>query len=111
MVVWPIPRYDLPMPRIAGEILADARRLHPSDLDWLIENLLTEGDEASEKERFAVWQKQAGKPEPGYWGWFRAGVEEALADTSPDIPREVVAEEIANLLRTAREAPRLKATA
>jgi hypothetical protein len=56
------------------------------------------------EERFAPWQKDVGEPEPGYDEWFRAGVEEALADKSPGVPHEVVVEEIANLLRTAREA-------
>jgi len=28
------------------------------------------------------------EPKPGYDEWFRAGVEEALADTSEDIPHE-----------------------
>jgi hypothetical protein len=52
-----------------------------------------------------------GEPEPGYEEWFRAGVEEALAETSPGIPHEVVVEEIANLLRSAREARKMKAIA
>jgi hypothetical protein len=47
----------------------------------------------------------------GYEEWFRAGVEEALAETSPGIPHEVVVEEIANLLRSARETQKLKASA
>lgn len=99
------------MNRTAAEILEDARQLPPGDLDWLIQNLLGEGDGVSEEERFAAWRKDAGEPEPGYEEWFRAGVEEALADTSPDTPHEVVVEEIAKLLRIAREAQRLKASA
>lgn len=107
----PIPRYNLPMPRTAAEILEEARQLPPGDLDWLIQNLLNEGDEASEEARFAAWQKEVGEPEPGYEEWFRAGVEEALADTSPDTPHEIVVEEIASRLRSAREASRVKASA
>ena len=110
MVLHPIPRYNLVMNRTAAQLLEEARQLPPGDLDWLIQHLLTEGD-ASEEKAFADWQKEVGEPEPGYEEWFRAGVEEALADTSPGIPHEVVVEEIANLLRDAREAQRLKASA
>jgi hypothetical protein len=99
------------MNRTAAELLEDARKLPPGDLDWLIQNLLDEGDGMSEEEKFAAWQKDVGEPEPGYEEWFRAGVEEALADTSGDIPHEEVVVEIANVLRTAREAQRMKASA
>ena len=99
------------MNRSAAEILEDARQLPPGDLDWLIQNLLHEGDGLREEETEVVWRKNVGEPEPGYEEWFRAGVEEALADTSPDTPHEVVVEEIANLLRTEREKQRLKASA
>jgi hypothetical protein len=61
--------------------------------------------------RFAAWQKEVGEPEPGYDEWFRAGVEEALADRSADIPHEAVVEEIGNILRAAREAQKLNASA
>ena len=99
------------MSRSAANILEDARQLPPGDLDWLVQNLLQEGDGEAYENIYAAWRKDVGEPEPGYDEWFRAGVEEALADTSPDIPHEVVVEEIANLLRTAREAQRLKASA
>jgi hypothetical protein len=99
------------MNRSAAEILEDARQLPPGDLDWLIQNLLHEGDGLREEETEAAWRKNVGEPEPGYEEWFSAGVEEALADTSPDTPHEVVVEEIANLLRTEREKQRLKASA
>jgi hypothetical protein len=75
------------MSRTAVEILEDARQLPPGELDWLVQNLLGKVDEMSEEE-FAVWQKEVGEPEPGYEEWFRAGVEEALAETSPGIPHE-----------------------
>jgi hypothetical protein len=110
VVLNPISRYNLAMSRSASEILEEARQLPSGDLDWLVQNLLGEEDRASEAE-FAAWQKEVGEPEPGYEEWFRAGVEEALADTSPDIPHEVVVEEIASLLHNAREAQRLKASA
>ena len=99
------------MSRTAAELLEEARQLPPSDLDWLIQNLVDEGDGMSEEKKFAAWQKDVGEPEPGYDEWFRAGVEEALADTSPDTPHEEVVKEIAILLREAREAQRIKASA
>ena len=99
------------MSRSAAEILEDARQLPPGELDWLVQNLLGEGDGVSEEERFAAWQKEVGEPEPGYDEWFRAGVEEAMADTSGDVPHEEVVKDLANLLRSAREAQRLKASA
>src|SRR5208282_5266332 len=48
-------RYNLPMNRSAQEILEDARQLPPSEVNWLIENLLQEGDGASEAEIEAAW--------------------------------------------------------
>jgi hypothetical protein len=99
------------MDRTAQQILEDARQLPPSELDWLIQNLLAEGDALSQEEAFAAQRKEYGEPEPGYEEWFRAGVEEALADTSGDVPHEEVAKEIGNILRAAREAKRLKASA
>src|ERR1017187_2905807 len=99
------------MSRTAAKLLEEARQLPPKDFDWLIQSLLSEVDGGSEEERFAAWQKEVGEPEPGYEEWFCAGVEEALADTSPGMPHEVVVEEISNLLRAARKAQRLKASA
>jgi hypothetical protein len=51
------------------------------------------------EEAFAAWQKEIGEPEPGYEEWFRKGVEEALIDTSPDIPHEQAMEEFAQMIR------------
>jgi hypothetical protein len=99
------------MSRTAAELLEEARQLPPGDLDWLLQNLVNEGDEASKLEAYTAWQKEVGEPEPGYDEWFRAGVEEALADTSPDVPHEEVVKDMANLFRKAREAQRLKASA
>jgi len=96
------------MSRNAQKILEEARQLPPADLDWLIQNLVTEGDEAAEEERFALWQKEVGEPEPGYDEWFRAGVEEALADTSGDISHEDAMKEFHNAILKARK---VKATA
>jgi hypothetical protein len=76
------------MSRTAVEILKDARQLPPGELDWLVENLVNEGPGGMSEEEFAAWQKEVGEPEPGYEEWFRAGVEEALAETSPGIPHE-----------------------
>ncbi|MDE3186110.1 MAG: hypothetical protein KGM96_01135 [Acidobacteriota bacterium] len=52
-----------------------------------------------------------GEPEQGYDEWFRAGVEEALADTSHGTPHNEVVADIAKVLRAAREARGLKASA
>jgi hypothetical protein len=103
--------YNHSMPRTAAEILEEARQLPPHEIDWLIENLAAAeggemGDEAS-----AAWQKEVGEPEPGYDEWFRAGVEEALADTSPDTPHEEVMREVEEQFRKLREAQSLKASA
>ena len=91
----------------AQKLLEEARQLPPAERDWFIENLLGE-ESAMSDEAFAAWQMEVGEPEPGYDEWFRKGVEEALADTSPGIPHEEVEKEIGNILRAAREAKRLK---
>jgi len=104
----PNSRYNLSMSRTASELLEEARQLPPSDLDWLIQNLLSEGEDGSEEERFAAWQKEVGEPEPGYDEWFRAGVEEALADTSPATPHEEAMKHFHNAILRARK---MKATA
>jgi hypothetical protein len=90
------------MSRTATEILEEARKLPPGDLDWLVQSLLGEGDGMSEEE-FAAWQKEVGEPEPGYDEWFRAGVEEALADTSGDIPHEEAMKHFHNAILRARK--------
>jgi hypothetical protein len=107
----PVSRYNLLMSRTAAELLEEARQLPPGEFDWFVQNLLSEGDGGSEEERFAAWQKEVGEPEPGYDEWFRAGVEEALADTSGDVPHQEVVKDVANILARAREAQRLKASA
>jgi hypothetical protein len=94
----------------AQKLLEEARKLPPDERDWLLESLLSE-ELGNSEESFAVWQKEVGEPEPGYDEWFRAGVEEALADTSPGIPHEEVVKEIGDLLRAARQARNLKANA
>jgi len=96
------------MSRTAAEILEDARQLPPSDLEWLVQNLLSDESGGQDEERFAAWQKQAGEPEPGYEEWFRAGVEEAHADTSGDIPHEEAMKRFHNAILRARK---MKATA
>lgn len=94
----------------AQRLLEEARKLPPDERDWLLENLLAD-DAGNSRETFDAWQKEVGEPEPGYDEWFRAGVEEALADTSPGIPHEEVVKEIGNLLRAAREVRNLKESA
>jgi hypothetical protein len=95
------------MARTAAQLLEDARQLPPAERDWLIENLLGEEGLPSD-EAFAAWKKEVGEPEPGYDEWFRAGVEEALADTSGDIPHEEAMKEFHDAILRARK---LKATA
>lgn len=43
------------------------------------------------------------EPEPGYDEWFRAGVEEALADTSEDIPHEEAMKHFHDAIEKARK--------
>jgi hypothetical protein len=100
-------RYNLPMPRTAAEILEEARQLPTSEREWLAENLLGEEGAMSDEE-FAAWEKEAGEPEPGYDEWFRAGVEEALADTSGDVSHKEAMKEFHEAILRARK---LKATA
>ena len=96
------------MSRTAVEILKDARQLPPGELDWLVENLVNEGPGGMSEEEFAAWQKEVGEPEPGYDEWFRAGVQEALADTSGDVPHE---EAMAHFHQAILRARKMKATA
>jgi hypothetical protein len=103
VVLRPIPRYNLSMSRTAAEILEDARKLPPGELDWLVENLVNEGPGGMSEDEFAAWQKEVGEPEPGYEEWFRAGVEEALADTSPDTPHEEAMEHFHQAILKARK--------
>ena len=51
-------RYNLSMDRTAAEILEDARRLPPSEFDWLIGELLRDGDGSSEAEIEASWKDE-----------------------------------------------------
>jgi hypothetical protein len=91
----------------AQRILDEARQLPPEERDWLAEQLLIQGNE----EAFSALESESGEPEPGYDEWFRAGVEEALADKSQGIPHEQVMQEIAEILTSAREKQRLKESA
>jgi putative addiction module component (TIGR02574 family) len=58
VVLRPIPRYNLPMSRTAAEILEDARQLPPGEFDWLIGELLQEGDGSSDPEIDASWKAE-----------------------------------------------------
>ena len=91
----------------AQRILDEARQLPPEQREWLAEQLLIRANE----EAFSALEERYGKPEPGYDEWFRAGVEEALADKSRGIPHEQVMQEIAEILTSARKKQRLKASA
>lgn len=46
------------MSRTAAEILEDARRLPPSEFNWLIGELLQDGDGSSEAEIEASWKDE-----------------------------------------------------
>jgi hypothetical protein len=76
--------------------------------------------ELPEEQRFALAMELSGnvsphpgigERDPGYEEWFRAGVEEALADTTAGISHSEVVSDLANILRSAREAKGLKASA
>jgi len=91
------------MAMTATEILEAARQLPANEQEWLMHAL--------QSDEFAAWEKEVGQPEPGYEEWFRASVEEALNDDSPGIPHDQVAREMAEILRTAHERKKLKASA
>ena len=96
------------MPHTAAELLEEARKLPLPERHWLVDTLMSENDQAAE-EIYAAWQKEVGEPEPGYEEWFRAGVEEALADDpSEDIPHE---EAMRQFHEAILKAKRLKNTA
>ena len=100
-------RYNSAMSPDAQRILDEALQLPPDEREWLAEQLLTGANE----EAFSALEKEVGEPEPGYEEWFRAGVEEALADKSPGIPHEQVMKEIGGILRAARVKQGLKESA
>lgn len=88
-------RYNFPMPQTAAELFEAARQLPSEEREWLLHAL--------QEDEFAEWQKEAGEPEPGYDEWFRASVEEALADTSPGIPHEEVMQDFHDAIQKARQ--------
>lgn len=108
MLLQPVSRYNLLMSRSAAQLLEEARKLPPGDMNWLVQNLLSEDDGRLEEERFAGWQKEVGEPEQGYEEWFRAGVQEALADTSGDVPHDEAMKHFHGAILRARK---MKATA
>jgi hypothetical protein len=95
-------RYNLPMPCSAAEILEEARKLSAAERDWLIGVLLRQ-EEGTAEELFAAWQKEVGESEPGYEEWFRAGVEEALADDSTGTPHEQIKGDIEQVIRRVKQ--------
>jgi hypothetical protein len=99
------------MPRSYEEVRQIACELPEDQRILLAEELFESLGPDNVLEAHAAWQKEVGEPEPGYDEWFRAGVEEALADTSPGIPHEEVMEGVSKILRTAREAQSQKASA
>lgn len=91
------------MPQTAAELLEEIRHLPRDEQLKIAETLLGELPED--------WLEEAGNSEPGYEEWFHAGVEKARVDNSSDIPHEQVAAEVNELLRSASESRRLKASA
>lgn len=89
----------------ARKILEEARKLPRNERDWLLENLLAEEVGTSE-EAYVAWQKEIGEPESGYDEWFRAGVEEALADTSEGIPHDEMMKQFREAIASARKLKR-----
>jgi len=89
----------------AQKLLEEARKLPPDERDWLIGHLLAEEVGNSQK-AFDSWQKEVGEPEPGYEEWFRAGVEEALADNSEGIPHEEMMRQFRKAIARARKLKR-----
>jgi hypothetical protein len=53
-----IPRYNHPMPRTTAEILEEVRQLPPGEFNWLIGELLQEGDGSSDAEIEASWKDE-----------------------------------------------------
>lgn len=96
------------MSRTAAQLLEEARQLPTNECEWLVRSLLGDDPTLTEDERFAAWQREVGEPEPGYDEWFRAGVEEALADTSGDVSHE---EAMVHFHRAILRARKMKATA
>jgi hypothetical protein len=90
------------MPRTAAELLEEARKLSAAERDWLIGALMRE-EEGTAEELFAAWQREVGEPEPGYEEWFRASVEEALADDSGDVPHEEAMRQLREAILNARK--------
>jgi hypothetical protein len=91
----------------AQRLLDEVRQLPRAERDWVIEKLIG-GEGAMSDDAFAAWQKEAGEVEPGYDEWLRLGVEEALEDTSEDVPHEEAMKRFADAIQKAR---RLKRTA
>jgi hypothetical protein len=85
----------------AQRLLEEARNLPPDDFNWLLENLFAQSND----EAFAALEKEYGAPEPGYDVWFRAGVEEALADDgAADVPHEEAMKQFHEAIQKARKA-------
>jgi putative addiction module component (TIGR02574 family) len=54
----PVLRYNHSMNRSAQEILEDARKLPPDEVNWLIENLLHDGEVEPEALVEAAWDRE-----------------------------------------------------
>ena len=99
-----VPRYNSRMSPNAQKLLDEARQLSPDEREWLAECLLIQSNE----EAFSALEKDYGEPDPGHDEWVRKGIEEALADTSGDVPHEEAMTQFHNAILRSRG---LKATA
>ena len=84
-------RYNLLVDRTAAEILEAARKLPPSEVSWLIGELLQEGDGSSESEIEASWKSEierrvadadAGNGSTHSWEEVRAPLRRAQIDNA-----------------------------
>ncbi len=87
------------MARTAQQILDDALQLVPDERDWLAEQLLIGLNE----DAFSALKKEYDEPEPGYEKWFRAGVEEALADNSEGVSHEDAMKQLHRAIQSKRK--------
>jgi len=77
-------RYDLPMSRTAAEILEKARRLPPSEREWVSHGLLIESAEEIEPEWAAEVERRVAEADAGNastcsWGELESRLRSRLA--------------------------------
>jgi hypothetical protein len=70
----------------AAQLLEEIRQLPPDQRQWLVESLLADADQREQAEAFAAMDLALGAPESVEDRAFHAKVEEAMNDTSGDVP-------------------------